>query len=160
MNRCGSLPLLSEPHSLFSIWADLKRSEKIPGAPAWRWGEWIRLTGPSGLHWISPQGLNISFITAIFLLKSYWKFAPRPEIRKSQSPSPPFYIYIYIHTHTQGVRGICGILLTVPGEDLKYIYITYICGLNFSFLRKCCFFLLFHVVVLISLEIMRKHFYQ
>ena len=32
MNRCGSYPLLSAPpHSLFSIWTDLKRSEKIPG---------------------------------------------------------------------------------------------------------------------------------
>ena len=29
---------------------DLKRSEKIPGAPTRRWGEWIWLTGPSGLH--------------------------------------------------------------------------------------------------------------
>ena len=31
MNRCGRFPLLSAPHSLFSIWTDLKRSEKIPG---------------------------------------------------------------------------------------------------------------------------------
>ena len=31
MDRCGSFPLLSAPHSLFSIWTDLKRSEKIPG---------------------------------------------------------------------------------------------------------------------------------
>ena len=35
-NRCGSFPLLSAPHSLFSIWTDLKRSEKIPGAPTRR----------------------------------------------------------------------------------------------------------------------------
>ena len=62
MDRCGSFPLLSAPHSLFSIWTDLKRSEKIPGAPAWRWGEWIWLTVPSRLHWNSPQGLNISYI--------------------------------------------------------------------------------------------------
>ena len=31
MDRCGSFPFLSAPHSLFSIWTDLKRSEKIPG---------------------------------------------------------------------------------------------------------------------------------
>ena len=62
MNRCGSFPLLSVPHSLFSIWTDLERSEKIPGAIIWRWGEWIWLTGPSGLHWNSPQGLNFSSI--------------------------------------------------------------------------------------------------
>ena len=58
INRWGSFPLLSAPHSLFSIWTDIKRSEKIPGAPAWSW-EWIWLTGPSELHRNSPQGLNI-----------------------------------------------------------------------------------------------------
>ena len=64
MDRCGSFPLLSAPPSLslLSIWSDHKRSEKIPGAPAWRWGEWIRLTRPSGLHRNSPQELNISSI--------------------------------------------------------------------------------------------------
>ena len=62
MNRCGSFPLLSALHSLFSIWTDLKRSEKIPWAPACRWGEWICLTGPSGLQRNSSQGLNISSI--------------------------------------------------------------------------------------------------
>ena len=51
-------------HSLFSNWTELKRSEKIPGAPTRRWGEWIWLTGPSGLHRNSPQGLNISSIRA------------------------------------------------------------------------------------------------
>ena len=29
--------------------SDLKKSEKIPGVPTSRWGEWIWLTGPSGL---------------------------------------------------------------------------------------------------------------
>ena len=62
INRCGTFPLLSAPHSLFSVWSDLKRSEKIPGAPTWRWGKWIWLTEPSGLHRNSPQGLNISSI--------------------------------------------------------------------------------------------------
>ena len=35
INKCGSFPLLSAPHSLslFSIWTDLKRSENIPEAP-------------------------------------------------------------------------------------------------------------------------------
>ena len=60
MNRYGSFPLLSTPHSLFIIWADLKRSEKIPVSPAWRWGEWIWLSGSSELQWNSPEGLNIS----------------------------------------------------------------------------------------------------
>ena len=63
LNRCGSFPLSSAPHSLFSIWTDLKRSKKIPGEPTWRGGEWIWLTGPSGFHRYSPQGLNISSIS-------------------------------------------------------------------------------------------------
>ena len=62
MNRCGSFPLLSAPHSLFSIWTDLKRSEKIPGTPPCRWRGLIWPTGHSGLHQNSPQGLNISSI--------------------------------------------------------------------------------------------------
>ena len=62
VNRCGRFPLLSAPHSLFSFWTGLKRSETIPGAPTWRWGEWIWLIGLSGLHRYSPQGLNISSI--------------------------------------------------------------------------------------------------
>ena len=62
MNWCDSFPLLSAPHYLFNIGTDLKRPEKIPGTPAWRWGEWIWLTGPSGLHRNSPQWLNISSI--------------------------------------------------------------------------------------------------
>ena len=59
IDRWGSFLLLSTPHSLFSIWTDLKRSEKIPGAPTQRWGEWIWLTVPSGLHQNLPQELNI-----------------------------------------------------------------------------------------------------
>ena len=58
------------PHpTLFSIWTDLERSEKIPGAPTWRRGEWIWLTGPSGLHRNSPQGLNISSIRVFDQIK-------------------------------------------------------------------------------------------
>ena len=60
--RCSNFPLLSAPRSPFSIWTNLKRSEKIPGVRMRRWGEWIWLTGPSGLHRNSPQGLNISSI--------------------------------------------------------------------------------------------------
>ena len=62
MDSCASFPLLSAPHSLFSIWTDVKRSEKIPRAAAWRWGEWIWLIGSSRLYRNSPQGLNISSI--------------------------------------------------------------------------------------------------
>ena len=54
MNRCCSFLLLSAPHSLFSIWTDLKRSEKIPEAPTW-WWEWIWLSRPSGLYQNSPD---------------------------------------------------------------------------------------------------------
>ena len=69
MNSCGSFPLRSTPHSLFSIWTNLKRSEKIPGAPKRRWGEWIWLNGPSGLHRNSPQGLNIRSVRVFDLIR-------------------------------------------------------------------------------------------
>ena len=62
MNRYGSFPLLSAPHTLFTISTDFKRSEKIPGAPTRRWGEWIWLTGSSGLYRNQPQGLNTGSI--------------------------------------------------------------------------------------------------
>ena len=75
MDRCGSFPLLSAPHSLFSIWTDLKRSEKIPEAPVWRREEWIWITRPSGLHRNSPQGVKYQF----------QQFLTRWVIRKSQS---------------------------------------------------------------------------
>ena len=79
MNRYGSFPLLSAPHSLFSIWTNLKRSEKIPGAPTRRWVEWIWLTGPSGLHRNSPQRLNISSIRVFVQIRD-------PEIQISLRP--------------------------------------------------------------------------
>ena len=59
----------------------IKRSEKIPGAPAWKWGEWIWLTGPFGLHQNSPQGLNISSIRFYHLIRD-------PEISITLRPPP------------------------------------------------------------------------
>ena len=53
---CCSFPLLSAHHSLFSIWTDFKRSEKFPGAPVWRWGEWICLLGPPDFTEIHHSG--------------------------------------------------------------------------------------------------------
>ena len=87
INRCGSLPLLSAPHSLFSIWTDLKKIWKIPGAPTWRWGEWIWLTGHSEFHWNSPQWLNISSIRF---------FSPD---QRSGNPSNSSLILDYVKRH-------------------------------------------------------------
>ena len=84
LNRCGSFPLLSAPHSHFSIWTDLKRCEKIPGAPTWRWGKWIWLTGPSGPNRNSPTGVKVPL-----------GFLTRSEIQKSQSPFAPLISYSY-----------------------------------------------------------------
>ena len=100
MNRCGRFPLLSALHSLFSIWTDFKRSEKIPGAPTWRRGELIWLTGSSGLHRNSPQGLYICSIRGFdqnrdleipitllalwsystFQIQQYWHYRLFPKI--------------------------------------------------------------------------------
>ena len=90
LNRLGSFPLFSASHSLFSIWTDLKRSEKIPGAPTWKWGEWICLTGPSGLHRNSPQGLNISSIRVFDQIRD-------PEIPINLRPSTHIHKHTYTH---------------------------------------------------------------
>ena len=81
MDRCGTFPLLSAPHFLFSIRKDLKRSEEIPGAPSWRWGELIWLTRPPGLHRNSPQRLNISSIMDFYHISSEIPIILRPHIR-------------------------------------------------------------------------------
>ena len=93
MNMCGSFQLLSAAHSLFRILTNLKRSEKIPEAPARRWGVWIWLTGPAELHRTLPQGLNISSIRVFDQIRDL-------EIPISLRP----YIYIgYIYDHHQRV---------------------------------------------------------
>ena len=103
LNRCGSFPLLSAPHYLFSFWTYLKRSEKIPGAPTWRWGEWIWLTGPSGLHRYSPRGLNISSIRVF----------TRSEIRK-----PKRVIYVHCCGAGSSMRGCHKASPgSIPGRD-------------------------------------------
>ena len=77
LNRYGSFPLLSSRHSLFSIWTELRRSEKIPGVPTWRWGEWIWLSGPSGFQRNSLQELIIS------VASGFW-----PDQRSGNSNHP------------------------------------------------------------------------
>ena len=84
LNRCGSFPLLSAPHSIFSILTNLKKSEKTPWASTWRWGEWIWQNGPSGLRWKSPQGLNISSIRVFDQIRD-------PEIPITLRPHQPLY---------------------------------------------------------------------
>ena len=81
MNSYGCFPLLSTPHSLFSIWRELKWSEKIPGAPSWKLGEWIWLSGPSGLHRNSPQ-------TLISVQSGFWPY------QKSGNPNHPSLWYL------------------------------------------------------------------
>ena len=84
MNRCSNFPLLSAPHSLFSIWTDFKRSEKIPGALTWKWWEWIWLTGPLDyieIHhrvkyqfhegFLTRSEISITLHPHIYI---YWKF--------------------------------------------------------------------------------------
>ena len=97
MNRCGIFPLDSAPHSLFSIWTDLKRSENVPGSPAWRWGEWIWLTGPSGHHRNSvPSGVydhirdpEIPITHRPRFLSSDWKLDLQDFWNIKCSSSPP-----------------------------------------------------------------------
>ena len=96
--------MLSSPHSLFNIWTDLKRSEKIPGAPACRWGEWIWLTGPSGLHRNLLQGLNISSIRVFHQIRDL--NIPIIICPSFSNPSvallilQPFGHFTYVPTHS------------------------------------------------------------
>ena len=65
LNRSGSFrcfPHASLPLASEKTLKDLKRSQG-------RWGEWICLTGPSGLHKNSPKGLNISSIGIFYQIK-------------------------------------------------------------------------------------------
>ena len=63
MNRCGSFPLRSDPHSLFSIWTDLKRPGKDSRGPSVKVRR-VDLTNWTLRAWHrnSPQGLNIGQI--------------------------------------------------------------------------------------------------
>ena len=105
MARCGSFPLLSTPHSLFSIWTDLERSDKITGIPPWRWGEWIWLIGPSGLHRNSSEVLNISSIRVFDQIRD-------PEIPITLRP---IFVYIYIYIYISQLVSDSG-----PGRGTRY----------------------------------------
>ena len=85
INRCSSFPLLSAPHSLFSIWTGLKRSEKIPRALSWRWEEWIWLTGPSRFH-RNSTGVKISVPLVLW-----------PN-QRSANPNHSLPLYVYTLT--------------------------------------------------------------
>ena len=82
INRCSSFLLLSAPHSLFSIWTDLKRSEKIPGAPTWRWEEWI---------WLRALRTLPKFTTGV-KYQFHQGFWPDQRSRYPNHPSPPLRI--------------------------------------------------------------------
>ena len=79
LNRCGSFPLLSASHSLFSIWIDLKRSE---------WSQGHQHGGEeSGFGWTSPKfttGVKYQFHQGFFTRSEVWKspspFTPPPSL--------------------------------------------------------------------------------
>ena len=83
ISRCGSFPLLSTPHSLISIWKDLKRPEKSQGPQSGGEKNGYGLTGPSGLHQNSPQEINVSSI------RGFWT---DQRSRNPNLPSPPLYV--------------------------------------------------------------------
>ena len=128
MNKCGNFPLLSAPHSLFSIWTDLKRSEKIPGASARRWGEWIWLTELSGLHRNSPQGLNISSIRVFDQIREQEiPIILRPHFYILKSPFGAkgdwdFWISDLVKTLMELISNPCGEFLWSPEGPLSRIY--------------------------------------
>ena len=70
------------PHPTLSL-----ASEKIPGALMWRWGEWIWLIGPSGLH---------QKLTARVKYQFYQGFWPDQWSGNPNHPSPPTIINLKI----------------------------------------------------------------
>ena len=79
-SRCFPHPTLY----LFSIWTDLKRSEKNPGAPTWRWGEWIWLTGSFRTSPKFTTGVKYQFH------QGFW---PDKRSGNPNYPSPPVAVY-------------------------------------------------------------------
>ena len=77
MNRCGSFRCFPHPTLSLASEQTLKYLKSSQGATAWRWGECIWVTKPSGLHRNSPQGLKISS-RRVF-----------DQIRDPNHPSPP-----------------------------------------------------------------------
>ena len=101
LNRCGSFPLLSASNSVFSIWTDLKRFEKIPGAPTWTWGEWIWLTEPSGLHRNSPQWLNNSSIRVFDKIRDPESQSPFVPTNRSVDFNFSFSLFLLCRIHNR-----------------------------------------------------------
>ena len=126
MNRCGSFLLLSSPHSLFSIWTDHKRSGKIPGAPPWRWAEWIWLTGPSGLYRNSPRNKNLFNISSIRVFDQI----KDPKILITLRPLP------LISEHKCELR-------------CKIILFNFLTSILYTLPQLCPFFSLFHHLPLV-----------
>ena len=105
IDRCGSFPLLSVPHSLFSIRTVLKISEKIPGAPTWRWGEEIWLTA----HSPSFPSLHLRHSSLS---------NPSVALPTSQLILQPFRCFTYVTAHSQTIFRfyLTGSSLTSLGE--------------------------------------------
>ena len=104
MNKCGIFRCF--PHPTLSLASEqiLKDLKKIPGAPTRRWGEWIWLTGLSGLHRNSPQGLNISSVRVFDQIRDPEMpiiFVPKYNITFVTSPTSqlilqPFRCFTYV----------------------------------------------------------------
>ena len=68
INKCGSFPLLSYPTLFLTSEQALKDLKRSQGPQRGREDSGFWLTGHSGLHRNSPQGLNISFIRVFDLI--------------------------------------------------------------------------------------------
>ena len=77
MNRCGSLLLLSAPHSLFSMWTDLKRPQghhmQVRRVDLANWALWTSSKFATGVKYWFHQG--------------FW---PDERSRNPNHPSPPW----------------------------------------------------------------------
>ena len=99
LNRCGSFPLLSAPHSLFSIWTNLKRSQGHQRGGEESLANWALRTSPkftTGVKYQFHQG--------------FW---PHQSSGNPNHPSPPNFLQNEI------IPAV--ILCSLEKEDFKMI---------------------------------------
>ena len=99
---------------------NLKRSLKTSGSPSWRLGEWNLLTWPSGLHWNSPQGLNISSIRVFDQIRD-------PEIPISLRPWYIYRVSQSVRARLKSVKGrmqskCCTIAVIRPSASICFMF--------------------------------------
>ena len=98
----GAVAFCCFPHpslSLFSIWTNLKKSEKIAGGPTRRWGESI------WLNWALRTSPKFTIGVKYQFHQGFW---PDQRSGNPKHPSPQLYIYETSHLQVMKAHEGCG----------------------------------------------------